>query len=147
MTFDLTGLPPTPAEVDAFADDPAPDAYEKLVDRLLASPRYGEHMARYWLDVARYGDTHGLHFDNERALWKYRDWVITAFNRNMPFDQFTDRADGRRPAAQCHARPADRQRLQPLQRVDQRRRLDQRGSAGPLCRRSDRDHVHGLSWG
>ncbi len=89
VTFDLTGLPPTPGEVDAFLADTSNGAYEALVDRLLLSPRYGEHMARYWLDAARYGDTHGLHFDNERALWKYRDWVIDAFNRNLPFDQFT----------------------------------------------------------
>ncbi len=89
LTLDLTGLPPSPAEVDAFLADAAPDAYDKLVERLLASPRYGEHMARYWLDAVRYGDTHGLHFDNERALWKYRDWVIGAFARNLPFNQFT----------------------------------------------------------
>lgn len=88
VTLDLTGLPPTPAEVDAFVADQAPNAYEKVVDRLLASPQHGEHMARYWLDLARYGDTHGLHFDNERALWKYRDWVIAAFNSNKRFDQF-----------------------------------------------------------
>ncbi|MCX6921771.1 MAG: PSD1 and planctomycete cytochrome C domain-containing protein, partial [Verrucomicrobia bacterium] len=89
LTLDLTGLPPTLFEVDAFLADSAPDAYERLVDRLLASPRYGEHMARYWLDLARYGDTHGLHLDNERSLWPYRDWVVSAFNRNLPFDQFT----------------------------------------------------------
>ena len=89
VTLDLTGLPPTPAEVDAFLADKSPDAYEKVVDRLLASPRYGEHMARNWLDAARYGDTHGLHLDNYREIWPYRDWVIDAFNRNMPFDQFT----------------------------------------------------------
>ena len=89
VTLDLTGLPPTPAEVDAFLADHRPDAYEQLVDRLLQSPRYGEHMARYWLDVARYGDSHGLHLDNERSLWPYRDWVVDAFNRNLPFDQFT----------------------------------------------------------
>jgi hypothetical protein len=88
VTYDLTGLPPTPAEVDAFLAEKSPEAYERLVDRLLASPRYGEHMARYWLDAVRYGDTHGLHFDNERSLWPYRDWVINAFNHNMPFDQF-----------------------------------------------------------
>src|SRR5439155_1685537 len=82
------GLPPTPAEVEAFRADTSPDAYERLVDRLLNSPRFGEHFARHWLDLARYGDTHGLHFDNERALWKYRDWVIGAFNRNVPFNQF-----------------------------------------------------------
>jgi len=89
VTIDLTGLPPTPSEVDAFLADRQPDAYERLVERLLGSPRYGEHMARYWLDVARYGDTHGLHLDNERSIWPYRDWVVEAFNRNLPFDQFT----------------------------------------------------------
>jgi hypothetical protein len=89
LTYDLTGLPPTPAEVDAFVANAAPDAYERLVERLLQSPRYGEHMARYWLDAVRYGDSHGLHFDNERSLWPYRDWVIDAFNRNLPFDRFT----------------------------------------------------------
>jgi hypothetical protein len=89
VTLDLTGLPPTPAEVDAFLADQRADAYEQLVDRLLQAPTYGEHMARYWLDVARYGDTHGLHLDNERSLWPYRDWVVDAFNRNLPFDQFT----------------------------------------------------------
>jgi len=89
VTFDLTGLPPTPDEVDAFLADRRADAYERLVDRLLQSPRYGEHEARYWLDAVRYGDTHGLHLDNERSLWPYRDWVVNAFNRNLPFDQFT----------------------------------------------------------
>jgi hypothetical protein len=89
VTLALTGLPPTLAEVDAFLADCQPDAYQKLVERLLSSPHYGEQMARYWLDVARYGDTHGLHLDNERSLWPYRDWVVEAFNRNVPFDQFT----------------------------------------------------------
>lgn len=89
VTFDLTGLPPTPAEVDAFLGDRQPGAYQRVVDRLLASPRYGEHEARYWLDAARYGDTHGLHLDNERSMWPYRDWVVGAFNRNERFDQFT----------------------------------------------------------
>jgi hypothetical protein len=89
VTLDLTGLPPTPAEVDAFVADREPGAYERVVDRLLSSPRYGEHMARYWLDVARYGDTHGLHLDNERSIWPYRDWVVSAFNSNLPFDTFT----------------------------------------------------------
>lgn len=89
VTFDLTGLPPTPAEVDAFQADKQPGAYERVVDRLLRSPRYGEHEARYWLDVARYGDTHGLHLDNERSMWPYRDWVVSAFNRNLKFDEFT----------------------------------------------------------
>ncbi len=87
-TLDLTGLPPTLGEVDAFLADRSPNAYEKLVDRLLASPQYGEQMTRDWLDAARYGDTHGLHLDNERSIWPYRDWVIRAFNSNKPFDQF-----------------------------------------------------------
>src|SRR5262249_47176068 len=89
VSLDLTGLPPDPAEVEAFVNDRAPDAYEKLVDRLLASPRWGEHRARYWLDAARYADTNGIHFDNYREIWSYRDWVIRAFNENKPFDQFT----------------------------------------------------------
>ncbi len=89
VTLDLTGLPPTPAEVDDFLVDQSPDAYEALVDRLLRSPRYGEHMTRSWLDIARYGDTHGLHLDNRRSIWKYRDWLIGAFNDNMPFDEMT----------------------------------------------------------
>jgi hypothetical protein len=88
VTLDLTGLPPTPAEVAAFLADTTPRAYENVVERLLNSPRYGEHMARYWLDLARYGDTHGLHFDNERTLWRYRDWVINAFNSNKRFNDF-----------------------------------------------------------
>jgi mono/diheme cytochrome c family protein len=88
VTFDLTGLPPTPAEVAAFLADKSPDAYEKVVDRLLTSTRYGEHMTRYWLDNARYGDTHGLHLDNYREIWPYREWVIKSFNTNKPFDTF-----------------------------------------------------------
>jgi len=89
VTLDLTGLPPTLAEVDAFLADTNPDAYEKVVSRLLKSERYGEHMGRYWLDAARYADTHGLHLDNERSMWPYRDWVVRAFNANLPYDQFT----------------------------------------------------------
>ena len=89
VTLDLTGLPPTPSEVDVFLVDPSPGAYELAVDNLLLSPRFGEHMARYWLDAARYGDTHGLHLDNFREMWAYRDWVVNAFNQNKPFDQFT----------------------------------------------------------
>jgi hypothetical protein len=88
-SFDLTGLPPTPDEIDSFLADKSPQAYEKVVDRLLASPRYGEHEARYWLDAARYADSHGFHIDSERSMWKWRDWVIDAFNKNMPYDQFT----------------------------------------------------------
>lgn len=89
LSLDLTGLPPTPEEVDAFESDASPDAYEKLVDRLLASPRYGERMASRWLDAARYADTNGYQTDGERHMWRWRDWVIDAYNRNLPFDQFT----------------------------------------------------------
>lgn len=89
VAFALTGLPPTPQEVATFEADQSPQAYENLVDRYLASPRYGEEQARHWLDVARYADTHGMHLDNERSMWHYRDWVVDSFNRNQPFDKFT----------------------------------------------------------
>lgn len=89
VAFTLTGLPPKIAEIDQFLADASDNAYATMVDRYLESPRYGEEQARYWLDVARYADTHGLHLDNEREMWAYRDWVIGAFNQNLPFDQFT----------------------------------------------------------
>ena len=89
VTLDLTGLPPTMAEVDAFLVDDSPSAYEAVVDRLLESPRYGERMAFGWLDAARYADTNGYQTDGERTMWRWRDWVIDAYNDNMPFDQFT----------------------------------------------------------
>jgi hypothetical protein len=88
VTFDLTGLPPTPAEVKAFISDSHPKAYENLVDRLLNSPRYGERMAADWLDLARYADSYGFQVDRERDMWPWRDWVIKAFNDNLPWDQF-----------------------------------------------------------
>ncbi|AIE86097.1 PSD1 and planctomycete cytochrome C domain-containing protein [Fimbriimonas ginsengisoli] len=89
VSLDLTGLPPTPTEIDAFLADKRPDAYERVVDRLLASPQYGEKQARSWLDLARYADSNGYEKDLRRTAWPYRDWVIDAFNRNMPYDQFT----------------------------------------------------------
>src|SRR5205807_2195669 len=88
VSLDLIGLPPQAADVEAFVNDTSPDAYEKYVDRLLKSPHWGEHRGRYWLDAARYADTHGIHFDNYREIWTYREWVIDAFNKNMSFDRF-----------------------------------------------------------
>jgi hypothetical protein len=88
LALDLTGLPPTPAQVEAFVKDTSPDYYEKFVNALMGSKQWGEHRGRYWLDAARYADTHGLHFDNYREMWPYRDWVINAYNANQSFDQF-----------------------------------------------------------
>ena len=89
VSFDLTGLPPSLKELNAFLADSSPKAFEKALDRLLTSPRYGEHMARYWLDAGRYADTNGYQYDTHRSMWPWRDWVINAYNRNLPFDQFT----------------------------------------------------------
>lgn len=89
VSYDLTGLPPDPELVQQFVSDTSPRAYELLVDELMATPQWGEHRARYWLDAARFADTHGIHFDNYREIWAYRDWVINAFNQNQPFDQFS----------------------------------------------------------
>ncbi len=89
LSLDLRGLPPSPREVAEFLADRRPDAYERLVDRLLASPHYGERWGRHWLDLARYADSNGFNIDNPRSIWKYRDWVIAALNRDLPFDQFT----------------------------------------------------------
>ena len=88
LSLDLTGLPPTLAEIDEFIEDKNPDAYEKLVDRLLSSPAYGERMASDWLDVARYSDTYGYQVDRDRFVWPWRDWVVKAFNGNIPYDEF-----------------------------------------------------------
>jgi hypothetical protein len=89
VALDLTGLPPSPELLEEFLADQSSDAYEMFVDKLLASPKWGEHRGRYWLDAARYADSHGIHFDNYREMWSYRDWVIKALNKNMPFDVFT----------------------------------------------------------
>src|SRR5690606_33822665 len=89
VTLDLTGLPPTPQEVDAFLKDKSDSAYEKLVDRLLASSAYGERMAWDWMEVSRYADSNGYQGDAERTMWPWRDWVIKAFNENMPYNKFT----------------------------------------------------------
>ncbi|MEP7365657.1 MAG: DUF1549 domain-containing protein, partial [Acidobacteriota bacterium] len=89
LAFDLTGLPPTPEEVQSFVNDKRPDAYERMVDQYLASPHYGERMAMMWLDLARYADTHGYHIDSHRDMYNWREWVINSFNRNQRFDEFT----------------------------------------------------------
>ncbi|MBL8179787.1 MAG: DUF1553 domain-containing protein [Bryobacterales bacterium] len=89
VSLDLTGLPPTPAEVQSFVSDKSAEAYDRLVARLIESPHYGERMAMQWLDLARYADTHGYHIDSHRDMWPWRDWVIQAFNNNMPYDRFT----------------------------------------------------------
>ena len=88
LSLDLIGLPPTVAELDAFLNDKSPNAYEKQVDRLLASPHYGERWGRIWLDAARYADSDGYEKDKPRFVWFYRDWVINALNRDLPYDQF-----------------------------------------------------------
>ncbi|HEV3444283.1 MAG TPA: DUF1549 domain-containing protein, partial [Gemmataceae bacterium] len=88
VSLDLTGLPPAPEEIDRFVADNRPDAYDRLIDRLLASPHYGERWGRHWLDLARYADSNGYSIDAPRSIWKYRDWVIHALNRDLPFDQF-----------------------------------------------------------
>lgn len=89
VSFDLTGIAPSIDEIDLYINDKRADAYERMVDRFLQSPRYGEHLARYWLDLARYADSNGYQYDTEREQWAWRDWVIHAYNQNMPFDQFT----------------------------------------------------------
>ena len=113
LTLDLTGLPPTPREVDAFANNSSPDALERLVDRLLASPRYGERMATPWLDAARYADSDGFEKDKPRQVWMYRRWVIDSLNDDLPYDQFiVDQIAGGLAAkrytgfARCHRIPA-----------------------------------------
>ena len=89
LHLDLTGIPPSPEEIDAFLASPTDAAYRAKVDELLGSPRYGEHWARHWLDLARYADSNGYQHDDLREIWPYRDWVIRAFNDDMPFDRFT----------------------------------------------------------
>ncbi len=104
LSLDLIGLPPPIAEVDAFLADKSEQAYEKVVDRLLASPHYGERWGRHWLDAARYADSDGFEKDKSRQVWFYRDWVINALNRDLPYDQFIIEQTGRRPAARTRRR-------------------------------------------
>ena len=145
--FDLTGLPPSPAEVDAFVRDPSATAYEKVVDRLLGSPRYGERMAMRWLDAARYADTNGYQTDAERSMWRWRDWVIDAFNRNLPYDRFTveqiagDLLPGAtRDPSGCHG-------IQPEPSRERGGRHYSGRVRGGVCCRSGGYHFHGVAWG
>ena len=126
--LDLLGLLPTPEEVAAFIADPAPDAYEKLVDRTLANPHYGERWGRHWLDQARYADSNGYTIDSLRAMWPYRDWVIKALNDDMPFDRFTiEQVQAGDSPAQPYEEPAHRHRVS-SQYDDQRRRRHETGA-------------------
>ena len=114
VSLDLIGLPPTPEEVDAFVKDQSPNAWEKVVDRLLASPHYGERWGRHWLDVARYAESQGFKADETRPnAWRYRDYVIECFNGDKPYDRFIQRADRRRRDLARQSRSEDRDRLQP----------------------------------
>ena len=144
LSLDLTGLPPSPDTVEAFVSDPTEEAYQALIDTMLESTSYGEHRARYWLDAARYGDTHGLHFDNYREMWPYRDWVVEAFNRNQPFERVHRRTAGRRSARQSDPRAAHRHWIPTLQHHHQRRGHHRRGESGQLRCRSRADRWLGL---
>ena len=145
LSIDLTGLPPTPEEVDAFVADTDPNAYEKLVDRLLASPHYGERMALPWLDAARYADSNGFQQDGDTWQWIWRDWLVKALNDDMPFDQFTIRllAGDLLPDATIDRQ--DRQRIQPQSPLERRRGRDRRGTAVRQPVRPDRHHRHDLA--
>ena len=151
VTYDLTGLPPTPAEVDAFLADRSPDAYEKRVDALLQSPHYGERMAMPWLDAARYADTHGYHIDSLRGMWPWRDWVINAFNRNMPFDQFAIEQLAGDLLPERHRGTEDRLRLQSQSHDQLRRRARSpksiRSSTSSIASRRRRAAFMGLTMG
>ncbi len=144
VSLDLTGLPPDPEMVRRFAADPSPQAYERIVDELLGSRHFGERWARLWLDLARYADTKGYEKDLGRTMWRYRDWVIEAFNADMPLRPVHARAAGRRPVAQSHDRAASGHGLPP-QHDDQRRRWHRRRGV-PRGRRQGprRYHAAGL---
>ncbi len=145
LTFDLHGLPPTPEEIDGFLGDDAPDAYEKLVDRLLASPRYGERWGRHWLDVVHYGDTHGYDKDKRRDhAWPYRDYVIRSLNDDVPYSPIHPRASRRRRARAGRPAGRDRHRVHRGRSVGLRRprragRKDRRQAQDP----ADRPRRHG----
>jgi hypothetical protein len=142
LSLDLIGLPPTQAKSTAFVNDQSPDAYEKQVDRLLASPHFGERMSVMWMDLVRYGDTIGFHSDNPREVWPWRDWCINAFNRNEPFNQFTIEQVAGDLVAECDARAEGRIRLQPAAADDRRRRRAGEGVRAEIPRRSRPQRRH-----
>ena len=145
VSLDLIGLPPTPAEIDAFVADARPDAYEAVVDRLLASPHYGERWARPWLDLARYADSNGYEKDRLRTMWKYRDWVIGALNADMPFDQFTVEQIAGDMLPTADARSAHRERVPPQHAAQSgRRHRRRRGTLGVAARPREHDG-HGVA--
>ena len=151
LTLDLTGLPPTIEETEAFVRDESPAAYEKAVDRLLASPAYAERMAIRWLDAARYADTNGYQTDGPRDMWPWRDWVIDAFHRDMPYDQFTVEQTRRRPAAQCDAairrsRPASIATTAPAPKAASSTRSSA-SSTSPIAPKRQRPYGSGLTVG
>ena len=145
LSFDLIGLPPTPEEVHAFLADTSPGAYERQVDRLLASPHFGERMAVYWLDLVRYADSVGYHSDNPRTVWRYRDYVIDAFNRNLPFDQFTTEQLAGDLLPDAVAGAADRLRLQPAAPDHRGGRRPAEGVPRHLPRRPRAERLDGLA--
>ena len=147
LSFDLTGLPPTAEEVDAFLADTRADAYERLVDRLLASPHYGERMALFWLDLVRYADTTGYHSDNHVDLYPYRDYVIDAFNRNKPFDRFTVEQLAGDLLADAERGADDRLGLQPAAPDDAGGGRAGQGVPGQVLGRPGPQRVDGLAGG
>ena len=144
VTFDLIGVPPTLAEIDAFPADAAPDAYERLVDRLLASPRFGERMAVDWLDLARYADTYGYQADVYRAMWPWRDWVVQALQRQSAVRPVHHLATGRRPAAAPTPRAGPRHGVQPPPSPDERGGKYRGRVPRRVCRRPHQHVRHGV---
>ena len=147
LYVDLIGLPPTPAEYDEIIADKSPDAYERLVDRLLSSPHFGERMAMYWLDLVRFADTVGYHGDQEHHISPYRDYVINAFNANMPFDRFTREQLAGDLLPRRNDRTEDCQRLQPVAPNVARRGRAAEGVHGDLLRRPCAKYIGSVDGG
>ncbi len=145
VSFDLTGLPPTLEELDEFLKDDSPKAYERLVDRLLQSERFGERLAADWLDAARYSDTYGYQVDRDRFVWPWRDWVIRAFNRNLPYDEFITEQTGGRFAAERHGRSNPGDHVQPAASAKSRRRQRAGGVPHRIRRGPHADLRHRVS--